>query len=189
MGVLLTAILVFFSGVKWETSQPLTSNQHETKRELFESRESSDVVEDTVNLNEPETLDTIVAGTQESPLDVTQDAIESGKSSEHTGPIRLQVLNGCGVRGIARAVAPKLRSMGFDVRESGNAKNFRHERSKVYDRVGNLPTAYLVADSIGIDSALVGELIDPDLFDIDVTVVVGVDFGELNFGMDSQEGD
>jgi hypothetical protein len=97
--------------------------------------------------------------------------------------IRVQVLNGCGVKGIASNVAPALRRMGFDVRESRNAKNFRHELSRIYNRQGKMADAYALADSVGIDSSLVGELADPELVDIDVTIVVGADYKVLNLGL------
>ena len=98
-------------------------------------------------------------------------------------PIRLQVLNGCGEKGIARRVSPALRRLGFDVRESRNAKHFRHQTSKVYDRSGNMSLAYEVATAVGIDSSLVDELLDKSLVDIDVTIVIGSDYNALNLGM------
>jgi len=127
-----------------------------------------------------DTTDEMTASRNESAV---EPVVESMKTRDANKPIRLQVLNGCGEKGIARRVAPALRKMGFDVRESRNAKNFRHQVSKIYDRSGDIKLAYQVADAVGIDSSLVGELPDDDLVDIDVTIVIGADFTTLNLGM------
>jgi hypothetical protein len=86
-------------------------------------------------------------------------------------------------------VAPGLRKLGFDVRESGNAKNYRHKTSKIYSRSGDMTLAYRVADAVGINRSLVSELIDKAITDIDVTIVIGADYSELNFGLNGKEGE
>jgi hypothetical protein len=96
--------------------------------------------------------------------------------------IRLQVLNGCGVKGLARIVSPALRAKGFDVRETRNAGSFRYTRSMVLDRVGRPELAYAVADSLGIDRSQVTTEISRNLVDIDVTLIVGADYGSLGLG-------
>lgn len=98
-------------------------------------------------------------------------------------PIRLQVLNGCGVKGLAKIVSPALRAKGFDVRETRNAGSFRYTQSMVMDRVGSLETALAVADSLGIDRSLVRTEIARNLADIDVTLIVGADFRNLRLNL------
>ena len=93
--------------------------------------------------------------------------------------IRLQVLNGCGVKGLAKVVSPVLRAKGFDVRETRNASHFRYARTVVLDRIGRLDLAYAVADSLGIDRSLVSTEISRNLVDIDVTLIVGSDYVTL----------
>ena len=96
-------------------------------------------------------------------------------------PIRVQVLNGCGVRGIGKRVAPALRERGFDVREIGNAAHFRYGHTLVLDRKGDLARGLVLADSLGIDHAFVRTDIDTKLVDIDLTLIVGGDHGSLKF--------
>lgn len=94
-------------------------------------------------------------------------------------PVRIQVLNGCGVKGLTRLVTPALRAKGFDVRETRNAPNFDYPQSLVIDRKGNGLLAQIVADSLGIDPAQVKTEINGNLPDIDVSVVVGRDYRKL----------
>lgn len=97
--------------------------------------------------------------------------------------IRLQVLNGCGVKGLAKVVSPALRAKGFDVRETRNAGSFRFTQSLVMDRVGRPELAQAVADSLGIDRSRVTTEIARNLVDIDVTVIVGADYESLRLGL------
>jgi hypothetical protein len=101
-------------------------------------------------------------------------------------PIRLQVLNGCGVKGLGKVVSPGLRQKGFDVRETRNAANFAVARSSVIDRVGNLALANAVADSLGIDRVRVSSESSKILVDIDVTLVVGADYKTLRINLNTK---
>lgn len=94
--------------------------------------------------------------------------------------VRVQVLNGCGVRGVTRLVTPGLRAKGFDVREIGNARHFGYARSLVIDRTGGLELGLTVADSLGIEPGRVSAERSRNLPDIDVTLVVGADYAHLN---------
>lgn len=96
--------------------------------------------------------------------------------------IRLQVLNGCGVKGLAKIVSPALRAKGFDVRETRNAGSFRYVNTLVMDRVGRLGLAQAVADSLGVDRSRVSTEIARNLVDIDVTLIVGADYESLRLG-------
>jgi len=97
--------------------------------------------------------------------------------------IRLQVLNGCGVKGLAKIVSPALRAKGFDVRETRNAGSFRYANTLVMDRVGRPELAQAVADSLGLDRSRVSTEIARNLVDIDVTLIVGADYESLRLGL------
>jgi hypothetical protein len=97
--------------------------------------------------------------------------------------IRLQVLNGCGVKGLAKIVSPALRAKGFDVRETRNAGSYRYTQSLVMDRVGRPELAQAVAESLGIDRSRVTTEMARNLVDIDVTVIVGADYESLRLGL------
>ncbi len=88
-------------------------------------------------------------------------------------PVRVEVLNGSGVAGVARAVTHRLRAEGFDVVFFGNAARFDHPRSLVLDRVGDTLSAHSVATTLGIDSVAIEP--DPGLV-LEVTVVLGADW-------------
>ena len=89
--------------------------------------------------------------------------------------IRVEVLNGSGVPGLAAQVRDLLRDHGFDVVYFGNAPSFDEEVSSVVDRAGGGDGARGVAEVLGITE--VTQASDPDLL-LDVTVVLGRDWEE-----------
>ena len=93
--------------------------------------------------------------------------------------IQLEVLNGCGVPGIATRFTDKLRYYGFDVVESGNFDHFNVEKSFVISRSGNMENARRVAKAIGISEQNILRESSPDFY-LDVTLVIGSDFESLN---------
>lgn len=92
--------------------------------------------------------------------------------------IQLEVLNGCGVSGVADKFTSYLRSGGFDVVQSGNYMSFDIEKSLVIDRIGNRANALKVAKELGIDEKQVIQQLNNDYF-LDVSLVVGKDFPVL----------
>lgn len=87
------------------------------------------------------------------------------------GRVRVEVLNGGGVTGMARDATRALRTVGFDVVDYGNAAAYDPERpSAVIDRVGRPELAAGVAEALGIDN-VVSEP-DPNLY-VDVSVLLG----------------
>ncbi len=93
--------------------------------------------------------------------------------------IQIQVLNGCGVSGVASRFTSKLRRSGFDVVESGNFETFNVQKTFVIDRSGNLENARRVARALGIgDDQIIREVASG--FYLDATVVIGFDYDQLN---------
>jgi len=84
--------------------------------------------------------------------------------------VKVQVLNGGGLPGVAWEATRLLRDMGFDVVSYGNAGTFSQDSSVVMDRVGQWEDARLVAEVLGIE-ATVSEP-DSALY-VDVSVVLG----------------
>lgn len=93
--------------------------------------------------------------------------------------IQLEVLNGCGVPGIATRFTDRLREYGFDVVESGNFDHFNVEKSFVISRSGQMENAHRVARAIGISEQHIIMESSPDFY-LDVTLVIGSDFESLN---------
>lgn len=93
--------------------------------------------------------------------------------------IQLEVLNGCGVSGIANRFTDKLRSFGFDVVETGNFDHFNVENTKIISRSGNMEDARRIAEILGIEPQHILREESPDFY-LDVTLIIGEDFESLN---------
>ncbi|MCH8569496.1 MAG: LytR C-terminal domain-containing protein [Balneolales bacterium] len=93
--------------------------------------------------------------------------------------IQVEVLNGCGVAGVATRFTNHLRSLGFDVVSSGNFESFDLEHSIIIDRTGNRSNAARVARALGIDESRIIRETSP-FFYLDATVVIGADHADLN---------
>jgi hypothetical protein len=86
--------------------------------------------------------------------------------------VRVEVLNGSGVPGLARDVTRDLRAAGFDVVHYGNAARSDQDSTLVIDRIGNPSAAAAVAAALGVirfETAL-----DTTLY-LEATVVLGRD--------------
>lgn len=92
--------------------------------------------------------------------------------------IQLEVLNGCGVPGLANTFTSALRKNGFDVVETGNFKNFDMTETVVIARTIDEKNARRVAEALGIrpENVFVEESED---FYLDATVVIGSDYESL----------
>ncbi len=93
--------------------------------------------------------------------------------------IQLEVLNGCGVPGIATKYTGSLREFGFDVVETGNFDHFNVNNSIVISRSGNVENAHRVAKALGIPEKRVIQEQSPEFY-LDVTLVIGADYESLN---------
>ncbi|NBB76303.1 MAG: LytR family transcriptional regulator [Bacteroidetes bacterium] len=93
--------------------------------------------------------------------------------------IQLEVLNGCGVSGIANQFTDKLRRFGFDVVETGNFDHFNVQNTKIVSRSGNMEDARRIAEILGIEPQHVLREESPDFY-LDVTLIIGEDFESLN---------
>jgi hypothetical protein len=86
---------------------------------------------------------------------------------------RVEVLNGSGRGGIARAVTHELRTAGYDVVYFGNAPASAGDSSVVIDRSGDDAIARAVAQHLGIASVRAEP--DSTLF-LEATVILGRDW-------------
>ncbi|MEX0944378.1 MAG: LytR C-terminal domain-containing protein [Balneolaceae bacterium] len=93
--------------------------------------------------------------------------------------IQLEVLNGCGIPGIATRFTDRLREYGFDVVESGNFDHFNVDQSFIISRSGQMENARRVARAIGIPEQNVLREASPDFY-LDVSLVIGSDYESLN---------
>lgn len=93
--------------------------------------------------------------------------------------IQIEVLNGCGVPGIANAYTGLLRKNGFDVVETGNFETFDLQETIIISRSGVMDNAYRVANALGVSSENVIRESSSDFY-LDVSVIIGKDFEKLN---------
>lgn len=92
--------------------------------------------------------------------------------------IQLEVLNGCGVPGLANNFTSTLRKNGFDVVETGNFENFNMTNTVVIARTISTENAQRVAEAIGVDPKNVFVEASKDFY-LDATVVIGSDYESL----------
>ncbi len=93
--------------------------------------------------------------------------------------IQIEVLNGCGVSGIANSYTGLLRKNGFDVVETGNFETFDLQETLIISRSGTMDNAYRVASALGVSEQNVIRESSPDFY-LDVSVVIGHDYKKLN---------
>lgn len=114
---------------------------------------------------------------QESGKAVPEDEtalVEGSIAGDRT--IRVEVLNGAGVGGIARKMTDFLRRVGFDVIDFGNAESFEFYETVVLDRSGDWAAAERVARAVDVKNIL--EQKNPYLA-LDVTLILGRDYRKL----------
>ena len=104
-----------------------------------------------------------------------EDETDLNKSSHI---IQLEVMNGCGISGIAENLTNYLRQKNFDVVQVGNYSSYDIDNTLVVDRTGNRNNAIKVAEALGIDSKNVIQQINNDYF-LDVSLIIGKDFNRL----------
>jgi len=97
--------------------------------------------------------------------------------------IQIDVLNGCGVSGVADRFTDYLRAHQFDVVELGNYKingkiNYSVDETFVIDRMGNKANALKVAEALGIEKVKVIQQLNDNYF-LDVSLVIGKDYYKL----------
>lgn len=93
--------------------------------------------------------------------------------------IQLEVLNGCGVPGLATNYTSTLRGYGFDVVETGNFDHFNMEKSVVIARGNQTENALRVAKALGIEEEHILREVSGEFY-LDVTLVLGADYNTLN---------
>ena len=92
--------------------------------------------------------------------------------------IQVEVLNGCGVDGVAAKFTDYLRRNSFDVVQVGNYTSSNIDETMVIDRIGNRANAEKLADVLGVDKRNIVQQLNKDYF-LDATLVIGKDYNRL----------
>lgn len=92
--------------------------------------------------------------------------------------IQVDVLNGCGVGGVADRFTDFLRTKNVDVVGIKNYISFDVDETMVVDRTGNEANAKRIANLLGIKNDNIITQLNKDYF-IDVSIIVGRDYFNL----------
>jgi hypothetical protein len=92
--------------------------------------------------------------------------------------IQVEVLNGCGVSGVAEKLTDYLRINNIDVVNLGNYRSFEIENSIIIGRNEKIYNAEKVAAIVGLDNQNIIQQINPDYL-LDVTFILGKDYRDL----------
>jgi hypothetical protein len=90
----------------------------------------------------------------------------------------VEVLNGCGVSGIAEKLTDHLRLNNIDVVNLGNYRSFEIENSIIICRNEKIQNAERVAAIVGLDNNSIIQQINPD-YQLDVSFILGKDYRDL----------
>ena len=101
--------------------------------------------------------------------------IELRDYGKHAEIIQVEVLNGCGVSGIADRFTDFLRENGVDVVYTGNYIQFDIDETIVIDRIGNKANSNFVAELLNVRQGNSITQINNDYF-VDVTIIIGRDY-------------
>lgn len=93
--------------------------------------------------------------------------------------LQIEVLNGCGVSGVADKYTEFLRSRGFDIVRSDNYESFNVLRTVVIDRRGNIQNAIQIAQTLGLTENRVLQEVN-EAYLIDASIIIGKDFRQLS---------
>jgi hypothetical protein len=98
---------------------------------------------------------------------------------------KIEVLNGCGVPGVAQKVADFLKSYHFDpvnvtnLKDTSGRDRFDIPRTMIFDRLSNERTyGRQVAEALGVSDEYVSYQASPDR-QVSVTVVIGADYKSI----------
>lgn len=112
-------------------------------------------------------------------VQITKGYSSEKEPNEHF--INLQVLNGCGERGLANRLADQIEMavknpLAVRVIDTDNFDNFGVEKTFVISRTSNLEAARLLSDQLGLGADVIYREIEDNYLDIGATLVLGNDY-------------
>ena len=114
-------------------------------------------------------------------LDKTPSLSTESSSPANIGIIEVDVLNGCGEKGVARQFTDFLRLHRVDVVNTENASSFDYLKTHIIQGNQYLESAYRIAELFGFDKTDTTRIvIDPDFSHAsDVTIIIGQDYKRI----------
>jgi hypothetical protein len=121
----------------------------------------------------------VVAYVASFTVQITKGYSSEKEVTEHY--INLQVLNGCGEKGLANKLANHIEMavtppLAVRVIDTDNFDNFGVEKTFIISRKENLTAANLLASQLGLDDAVTYREIEDNYLDIGATLVLGNDY-------------
>jgi hypothetical protein len=115
----------------------------------------------------------------------------SGENDATEYYLNLQVLNGCGEKGLANKLANRIevsveKPLAVRVIDTDNFDNFGVEKTFIISRKENLTAANLLAGQLGLENAVTYREIEDNYLDIGATLVLGRDYRQA-FGIEPGE--
>ncbi len=151
--------------------------------ELFDvefGESDSHQMADNQAIEEPVEMDDAAMMTNDAEPDVSASEGELPPEVDEETPVRVEILNGCGVSGLAGQYARVLRDIGYDVRDTRNAPHHNYTESWIVDRMTMPGVARRLAATLGIPEERITEEANPQLVDVDVSLILGKDHESLN---------
>ena len=93
--------------------------------------------------------------------------------------LQVEVLNGCGVPGIAAKYTNYLRREGFDVIRTENYETFNVMKTVIIDRRGRIQNGIRIASALGLGEDRVLQEVN-EAYLIDATIILGKDYRNLS---------
>lgn len=104
--------------------------------------------------------------------------IENNNENKVSEIIQVEILNGCGIKGVGERFTDYLRTNDVDVVYTGNYKSFDVDKTLIIDRIGNMANAKKIAELLGVKEKNIIQQINEEYF-LDVSIIVGGDYYNL----------
>ena len=111
----------------------------------------------------------------EQPSMATPETLIAAKKYPH---VTVEILNGCGISGLAARFKEIVHSKTFDVQHTENAAHFKFQQTEIIARSDNTEAAFTLAKELGLDPSRVTIQKDPTVL-VDVTMIIGHDYTEI----------
>ncbi len=108
----------------------------------------------------------------EIPEEATPETLIANKKYPN---VSVEILNGCGVSGVAALFKDIVHEKTFDVLNTENAAHFKYDNTLIIARTDNIDSAFKLAEELGISREQVSLETDPSL-SVDITMIIGHDY-------------
>jgi hypothetical protein len=107
-------------------------------------------------------------------------SVETGDASSAalSESARVAVLNGAGEEGLATQFSERVKALGLDVVEIGNADRMDYPTTRIIDYTGNPYTTHYLLESMGLTQGQILSQTNPES-EVDIAVIVGYDWQNI----------